>query len=59
MDFLDDGKVFEDTRDKIVDAGEKKLFDLNHTIYTSNPQKYHVEVEDSEFFNYVLFSTTF
>ena len=50
MNFLDDGKVFEDTRDKIVDAGAKKLFDLDHTIYTSNPQKYHVEVEDSEFF---------
>ena len=53
MNFLDDGKVFEDTRDKIVDAGAKKLFDLDHTIYTSNPQKYHVEVEDSElFFSY-------
>jgi len=48
---LHDGKVFEDTRDKIVDAGAKKLFDLDHTIYTSNPQKYHVEVEDKYFYD--------
>jgi len=48
---LHEGKTFEDAKDKIVDAGEKKIFELDHTIYTNNPQKYHVEVKDKYFYD--------
>lgn len=44
MKDLHEGKTFTNPKDRLVEEGSKFLYDVEHSIFTQNPEKYHVEV---------------
>jgi len=47
---IQEGKEFLTQKDKIVDASSKITFDLDHSIFTNNPEKYRVEYKNDHAF---------
>lgn len=55
---LHNGKEFTDSKETLVDCGDQMVYDLDHSILTKTPEKYHVEIKDKLTFDDRLIGNT-